>query len=1612
MEAYFTLATVPVGTDEVQMWFKSYNYPTYGPPGDQDGFALFIYPNDWALNRRLASSISTLTSGTIAHVAGEEWRVTIQGSLITVWRRLPTGGWTYIGSATDSNHPKGWVGFEFKNTSGSVDNFGTGPLTNTVVRGITVGLIAPSTPVLDTFSGTLNNFNLNPWDSGKNISISSGKLVAAAGTGGGMAWSEPFAVGDIEVYITLVNASHNGNGATLVLGSALNGPKYTLAIGSDNGDWEIRRYSDDYTQVSLATGVQNNVSGDKFCFQRRGTMLYCWHYKLSTTTWTMFYSINDATYNDICRIGFIAYEATNQYDDFGGGNPGVAADAGFSGFSGTALPVLRDTFTRGDGPLTNPWYIGELPSNVQVLSNKAAPITGGENAAWLSGVSSADLGLSFKIDTLPSYDYGIYAHIASMTGNAKHCYQIYLLAGGTQYEIYQYTGQKVAPTALGATFATGDEMGVRITKIATGNRIRVYRRAGGSGSWSAALVDWTDTSPVPTAPFFGGIGSYGGSTARIDDFRAEKVTYPYMDAVRALSPRAYWPDLAAADRGGCDLVVEHGTVPTAASPVPNGRGARTFNRAAGGQLEARRLSSLDFVGDVPCSWVVWVKPSGVSQTNESRTIVEQRDNSSPLGGWQLYQGYGTGAQLVVCVDGGSAGEDEPAKPMFSAAATWVMAVLTYDGTDLTWYKDAVQSGVTYNPTVGFASSGSSVPLRVGSSNYSNTFDGDIAELAIFDTCLTLTQIQTLFVAGGGSLGATVPIGKRASATVVKGVTVAATGAVAVTIGRRAAATTVKGVTVAASGAAPITIGKRAAATVVKGVTVSATGAAPVAIGSRASATSVKGVTVTATGAALVTIGRRASATSVKGITLVAVGAAPLAIGRAAPATSVKGVTVSGSGTVTLAIGSRASATSVKGVTVSGSGTATPIVIGRRASATATYGITVVGSGTITLAIGRRASATVIPGIVLVPSPVSIPIGRVAGGLPAFTSAAQMDKFNRADGSAGANWATGINAHVPGFTILSGQLRVTTADNAFFATQYGPDTDVAIDLAVAPGSGQYIFLALRIKDEGTNAWDGYGLIWIQGTGWQIRSYTNGSSTVLGSTVTGNDLVSGDRIGFRAVGNTLTGYRYTGGAWVVILTRTDSTYTNAGYTGLEISDSNQRLDNFVAGTIVAVGGSIVYGVTLTGAAVGLTIGARAAATVVGGVTLAPSGAAPIVIGRRASATSVKGVTVAGFGTAAPIVIGSRASATSVKGVTVSGSGTVTLAIGRRVAATTVRGVTAAAVGAAPLAIGRVVAATVTRGVTLVATGAAPIAIGRRASATVVKGITLAPAGAAPITIGSRASATSVKGITLSATGTVNLAIGRRAAATTVGGIVFPGGMFIGKRAAATTVRGIQGFVGTGIALITIGSRASATTTRGVTVSGSGTITLAIGRRAPQTTVRGLTLVPGTLAVSIGKRNVATTVNGIFLLYTQFLPIGKRNSVTTVRGVVIVPAPVSFPIGRRAAATTVYGVTTAPTGAVLVPIGRRGSSTVIRGITLVGAAVVAPIGHVLSRTIVYGVNVRTVTIWLPYETGELHTTSYAGRIRNEQTGNTSNIYGSFAGYKGKPQSGSVSSRGRTGR
>ena len=183
----------------------------------------------------------------------------------------------------------------------------------------------------------------------------------------------------------------------------------------------------------------------------------------------------------------------------------------------------------------------------------------------------------------------------------------------------------------------------------------------------------------------------------------------------------------------------------------------------------------------------------------------------------------------------------------------------------------------------------------------------------------------------------------------------------------------------------------------------------------------------------------------------------------------------------------------------------------------------------------------------------------------------LDTFDRANNNdLGANWTEGYLDTGNGLQIYGGELRynVTSGDAYWNGQTFGPDCEAYISNHSTGQQGDKT-LAVRLANIGAGTTDGYEITLNSAGSWvEFHRIDNGVVTWLGSEsdysfITGAEWDDAGLL--RVVGSTLTAYIKKDGAWYVVDSRTDTTYTSAGHIGVGQSGNRCPLDDFGGGTI---------------------------------------------------------------------------------------------------------------------------------------------------------------------------------------------------------------------------------------------------------------------------------------------------------------------------------------------------------------------------------------------------------------------------------------------------------------
>lgn len=181
-----------------------------------------------------------------------------------------------------------------------------------------------------------------------------------------------------------------------------------------------------------------------------------------------------------------------------------------------------------------------------------------------------------------------------------------------------------------------------------------------------------------------------------------------------------------------------------------------------------------------------------------------------------------------------------------------------------------------------------------------------------------------------------------------------------------------------------------------------------------------------------------------------------------------------------------------------------------------------------------------------------------------------DNFNRADSAnLGANWTSLTAAQIG---ISSNQADGVSGNclSYYNVEEYGAAQESYVTIAVKPATGETAAVYVRMKDVASIlTLDCYlaGLIPQAGTDLvRVQRVDNAVATTLGSDIS-QEFNAGDKLMLRAIGSTLSIWRYDAGTgvWTQIGTRTDSTYLAGGRIGMIIQNTTTRLDDFGGGEV---------------------------------------------------------------------------------------------------------------------------------------------------------------------------------------------------------------------------------------------------------------------------------------------------------------------------------------------------------------------------------------------------------------------------------------------------------------
>jgi hypothetical protein len=186
---------------------------------------------------------------------------------------------------------------------------------------------------------------------------------------------------------------------------------------------------------------------------------------------------------------------------------------------------------------------------------------------------------------------------------------------------------------------------------------------------------------------------------------------------------------------------------------------------------------------------------------------------------------------------------------------------------------------------------------------------------------------------------------------------------------------------------------------------------------------------------------------------------------------------------------------------------------------------------------------------------------------AFPTTGVLDNFNRADEGPppSANWTDTWTGLGGGTLVNSNELGTPFyGDSYWSASTFGPNSEVYVTIAY----WDYTYYAVRLQDPGTS-YSCYRLDHGQAEESEtfLSRVDGGFVTQLGAYLSAATAGTTGKVGIEASGTSISMYEDAGGGWSLVGTRTDGTYTAAGYIGVGFGTASGLLDDFGGGTIAA-------------------------------------------------------------------------------------------------------------------------------------------------------------------------------------------------------------------------------------------------------------------------------------------------------------------------------------------------------------------------------------------------------------------------------------------------------------
>ena len=462
-----------------------------------------------------------------------------------------------------------------------------------------------------------------------------------------------------------------------------------------------------------------------------------------------------------------------------------------------------ENYTAGTNPVGGPWITvasgsasgsSLVPSKVQVVDTSTVTPHSGTKCLQIQNQGSqyAGVTLAWGGGSLPQTDMQItwWAMVPSAVGSSSTADEFplrmsfYTTEGGSPYAGdsadlgYGIRGGIGGPTNLLIYTTTWVNTGAAFTpntweeyQLTTYNSLGAYSLVKSPSSANpitiasnALYISSSSTFGPPLMVAFSQSQMTAPAAVYVDDISIKSVTSkpppppppppsgPYAAAVLSNNPVAYYAcqelpgsvilydSSSSASHNGRWSYDASGSYPALGQPGIGGSSALFHVYSGSGGTP---YASAGFYSDLnptgPFSAECWVNALSAPSTGYRTPAASFNINQ----GWEFYQGpyVGNGQFQWIWVqeDGSIWLQSAPA-----SVNQWYHLAASYDGTNVSFYVNGQRQGQA-NATA--APANTSKPVTIGANPFGNGFDGSVCQVALYNTALTPSQIQTDYEVG-------------------------------------------------------------------------------------------------------------------------------------------------------------------------------------------------------------------------------------------------------------------------------------------------------------------------------------------------------------------------------------------------------------------------------------------------------------------------------------------------------------------------------------------------------------------------------------------------------------------------------------------------------------------------------------------------------------------------------------------------------------------------------------------------------------------------------------------------------------------------------------------------